>query len=63
MMLNLVLIDLYFNNVFLIFYNFVLKYCILILVSNKMNKFLKKNNYRYMYIVFIKILIVVFCYY
>lgn len=63
MMLNLVLIDLYFNNVFLIFYNFVFKYCILILVSNKMNKFLKKNNYRYMYIVFIKILIVVFCYY
>lgn len=51
MMLNLVLIDLYFNNVFLIFYNFVLKYCILILVSNKMNKF-KKKNYRYMYIVF-----------
>lgn len=45
------------------FYNFVFKYCILILVSNKMNKFLKKNNYRYMYIVFIKILIVVFCYY
>lgn len=51
MMLNLVLIDLYFNNVFLIFYNFVFKYCILILVSNKMNKFFKKN-YRYMYIVF-----------
>lgn len=43
MMLNLVLIDLYFNNVFLIFYNFVFKYCILILVSNKMNKFLKKK--------------------
>lgn len=42
MMLNLVLIDLYFNNVFLIFYNFVFKYCILILVSNKMNKFKKK---------------------
>lgn len=60
MMLNLVLIDLYFNNVFLIFYNFVFKYCILILVSNKMNKLKKKKNYRYMYI---KILIVVFCYY
>lgn len=43
MMLNLVLIDLYFNNVFLIFYSFVLKYCILILVSNKMNKFKKKK--------------------
>lgn len=45
------------------FYNFVLKYCILILASNKMNKFLKKNNHRYMYIVFIKTSIAVSCHY
>lgn len=42
--LNPVPIDLHFNNVFPTFYNFVLKYCILILASNKMNKFKKKKS-------------------